>query len=38
MVGLMKNVLGVVVGFPADFVLVLVLVLETSPEKGNHGS
>jgi hypothetical protein len=34
--GLMRYVLGVVVGFPADFVLVLVLVLETSPEKSDY--
>jgi hypothetical protein len=32
----MRNVLGGDEGFPTDFVLVLVLVLETSPEKSDY--
>ena len=32
----MKNVLGVDEDFPTDFVLVLVLVLETNPENSDY--
>jgi hypothetical protein len=32
----MGNVLGVDEDFPTDFVLVLVLVLETNPEKNDY--
>ena len=32
----MKNVLGVDEDFPTDFVLILVLVLETNPENSDY--
>jgi hypothetical protein len=32
----MRNVLGADGNFPTDFVVVLVLVLETSPEKSDY--
>jgi hypothetical protein len=32
----MKNVLGVDEDFPTDFVLVVVLVLETNPENSDY--